>query len=111
MQFHVYCATAKKVDCCVGQKCVMWVGKENTYDEGEEITPQQLMQVALQKYKTQIDNGTWQSLTAEEDRIMALEAEFVQLQRRTNTNSNNNRCGNNRNNNNTNNSNNNNSNN
>ena len=83
-------------------------GKENTYDKGEAITPQQLMRVALQKCKTRINNRTWQSSTAEEDCIMALEAELVQLRCRTNTNSNNNRHGNNRNNNNTNNSNNNN---
>ena len=70
-------------------------GKENAFDEGEQITPQQLMRVALQKYKTRVDNGTWESSTAEEERIMALEAELVQLQRRTNRSTNNRRGGNN----------------
>ena len=51
------------------------------------------MRVALQKYKTRVDNGTWESSTAEEEGIMALEAELVQLQRRTNRSTNTRRGG------------------
>jgi hypothetical protein len=53
--------------------------KEDDYDDGMEIQPMQLMQLALNKYKTLVEGGKWNAQTEEEERIIALEAQLRQL--------------------------------
>ena len=49
--------------------------KQDDHEEGEEITPDELMITAKNKYDSMIEKGTWNAPTAEE-KIVALEAKF-----------------------------------
>jgi hypothetical protein len=49
--------------------------KQDDHEEGEEITPDELMIAAKNKYDTMVEKGTWNAPTAEE-KIVALEAKF-----------------------------------
>ena len=49
--------------------------KQDDHEEGEELTPDDLMIAAKNKYDTMIEKGTWNAPTAEE-KIVALEAKF-----------------------------------
>jgi hypothetical protein len=53
--------------------------KENDYDEGREIDPITLMQLAQNKYKTMVDEKTWAVPSKEEEKIIALEAKITRL--------------------------------
>jgi hypothetical protein len=53
--------------------------KENDYDEGREIDPIVLMQLAQNKYKTMVDEKTWAVPSKEEEKIIALEAQITKL--------------------------------
>ena len=55
--------------------------KENEYDDGNNITPEQLMQVALAKYETRKEAGVWEAPSSEKEEILALKAELVQLRK------------------------------
>ena len=48
--------------------------KENQYDDGTPMIASDLMKVALTKYQTRLDSGEWQALSAEQEKIVALEA-------------------------------------
>jgi len=53
-----------------------WLGrKQDDHEEGEEITPDELMLAAKNKYDTMVEKGTWNAPTAEE-KIVALEAKL-----------------------------------
>ncbi len=49
--------------------------KQDHHEEGEELTPNDLMIAAKNKYDTMVEKGTWNAPTAEE-KIVALEAKF-----------------------------------
>jgi hypothetical protein len=50
--------------------------KQDDHEEGEEITPDELMQAAKNKYYAMVEKGTWNAPTAEE-KIVALEAKLT----------------------------------
>ena len=64
--------------------------KEEKYEEGEDMSPQQLMKVALNKYNIRKLRGQWNAPSAEEEKILALEAKINRLQRSRNQRRNNN---------------------
>jgi hypothetical protein len=49
--------------------------KQELHEEGTEITPDELMMAAKNKYDTMVERGTWNAPTAEE-KIVALEAKL-----------------------------------
>ncbi len=49
--------------------------KQDDHEEGEEITPDELMQAAKNKYDTMVEKGIWNAPTAEE-KTVALEAKL-----------------------------------
>jgi hypothetical protein len=51
------------------------VRKQDDHDEGNELTPDELMMAAKNKYDTMVEKGTWNAPSAEE-KIVALEAKF-----------------------------------
>jgi hypothetical protein len=59
------------------------VEKESAYEEGKDYTPTQLMTLAESKYKILVDKGTWQALSPEQQKIVALEAEMKGLKKKT----------------------------
>ena len=50
--------------------------KQDDHEEGETITPDELMQAAKNKYDAMVEKGTWNAPTAEE-KIVALEAKLT----------------------------------
>ncbi len=55
--------------------------KEEDYKNGSiSITPQQLMTLATNRYEVLIDKGLWNAPSAEEEKILALEATVKRLQ-------------------------------
>ena len=58
--------------------------KENQYDDGLAMTETELMQVALTKYQTRVDGGEWQVLTAEQEKIVTLEARLKRQEQQRN---------------------------
>jgi hypothetical protein len=57
--------------------------KQDDHEEGEEMTPDELMIAAKNKYDTMVEKGTWNAPTAEE-KIVALEAKFNSTMRSLN---------------------------
>ena len=57
-------------------------GKEEKYEEGEDIDAQKLMLLADTKYKTLVEKGTWDAPSAEEEKIIALQAKYEALKRK-----------------------------
>lgn len=53
--------------------------KKDEYDEGQNIEPNKLMQLALNKYQTLVEGGKWNAPTDEEAKIIALEAEIKKM--------------------------------
>ena len=53
--------------------------KESDYEEGKPLTYQQLMSLALNKYKTRVTNKEWNAPSADQQKILALEAELKKL--------------------------------
>jgi hypothetical protein len=59
---------------------VAYIGKkEDQFDEGEDIEPNRLMQLALNKYQTLVEGGKWNAPTEEEAKIIALEVEIKKI--------------------------------
>ena len=56
--------------------------KENNYDDGIDITPEHLMQVAINKYQIRVDNSSWEAPSESRAEIIALKAEVKKLQKR-----------------------------
>ena len=55
--------------------------KEEDYEDGSlTITPQQLMTLAKNRYEVLVEKGLWNAPSAEEEKIMALEATVKKLQ-------------------------------
>ena len=53
--------------------------KEDSFEEGKEITPDQLMKHADEKYKTLLQKGLWNAPDANEEKILALQVEINKL--------------------------------
>ena len=53
--------------------------KEDAFEEGKEIIPDQLMKHADEKYKTLLQKGTWNVPDANEEKILALQVEINKL--------------------------------
>ena len=54
--------------------------KENSYDEGLELSAEDLMQIAKAKYQSRVDNGEWQAPSPEQEKIVTLEAKLKKMQ-------------------------------
>ena len=59
--------------------------KESDYEDGSDITAEQLMTLAQNKYQTKVENGTWNAPSEAEEKIIALEAEVKKLQSKKET--------------------------
>jgi hypothetical protein len=53
--------------------------KQDDYHDGVEIAPDQLMQLALNKYRTLVEGGKWNAPTEADEKIIALEAQLKKL--------------------------------
>ncbi len=63
---------------------VKYIGdKESDYDEGQNFTPEELMQLAYDKYATLKEKGEWMEPSEDQKKIIALEAKLEQLQKKT----------------------------
>jgi hypothetical protein len=60
--------------------------KINAYDEGENIQPLDLMQLAQNKYKVLVDEKKWAAPSKEEEKIVALEAQLAKYKPQKSTN-------------------------
>lgn len=59
------------------KRFVAYIGRrKERYDEGEDLTHEALMNLANEKFKSMKDEGTWNSPSEEEERILALEAKL-----------------------------------
>ena len=59
------------------------IRKQDDHEEGETITPDELMLAAKNKFDTMVEKGTWNAPTAEE-KIVALEAKFTSTMKNLN---------------------------
>ena len=57
--------------------------KQEDYDDGTAFTVDGLMTLASNKFKTLVQNGTWMAPTAEQSKIIALEAKLSQMTKGT----------------------------
>ena len=70
----------KAYKVCNDEPFVRYIeSKENNYDDGVNITPQNLMDVAGNKYQVRVDNGQWQAPSQSQTQIIALKAEMKKL--------------------------------
>ena len=60
--------------------------KEDLYEEGGDVSTEQLMEWALNKYKTRQENQTWCQRSDEEETIIALQAQVQTLLEKGKTN-------------------------
>ena len=59
------------------KKFVEYIEKQkDKYDEGEDVTPKNLMQVALIKYKDRKRSDKWEAPSVETEQVMALNAKY-----------------------------------
>ena len=57
--------------------------KEDSFEEGREITPDQLMKYADEKYKTLLQKGSWNAPDANEEKILSLQVEINKLKNKS----------------------------
>jgi hypothetical protein len=57
--------------------------KEDDYDDGTAISPTELMQLAANKYKNLNDSGKWNTPSAQEEKLIALESRIKTLTMRS----------------------------
>ena len=55
--------------------------KEDDYEDGNNMTPEVLMELAVNKFKSMKQKGTWNAPSPEEEKILALEAKIQKLER------------------------------
>ena len=60
--------------------------KENFYEEGGDVTADQLMEWALNKFKSRTEGNVWCQKTSEEETIIALQAQVKTLLKGTGSN-------------------------
>ena len=56
--------------------------KEDAFEEGQDIDPDQLMQMALNKYRILVDKGQWNAPSEEQQKIFILQAELEKLKKK-----------------------------
>jgi hypothetical protein len=56
--------------------------KQNDWEEGSEIAPDQLMDYALTKFKILKTKEVWEAPSEEEEKLIALEARFMELKKK-----------------------------
>ena len=57
--------------------------REEEYEDGQLITPDQLMTLAANKYKMRTRKGTWNAPSESETKILALEAKLASLEKKS----------------------------
>ena len=55
--------------------------RQERYEDGEDITPEALMNLAANKYKTLLQKGKWNAPTPEQEEIQALQAQLKNLKK------------------------------
>jgi hypothetical protein len=66
--------------CVTGRDFVRYMrNKKDSYDDGEDFTVEQLLTVSLIKFHIQKDSGKWNSLSLEQEQIVALASEVTHL--------------------------------
>ena len=69
---------------CSDKEFVQYVKrKQDAFEEGASIEPDQLMKNAADKYKTLLQRGTWNAPDANEEKILALQTEIRKLKRKS----------------------------
>ena len=69
---------------CSDQEFVQYVKrKQDAFEEGAAIEPDQLMKNTADKYKTLLQRGTWNAPDANEEKILTLQTEIKKLKRKT----------------------------
>ena len=56
--------------------------KEEKYEEGDSMTPDQLMLLADTKYKTLVQKRQWNALSKEEEKIVALQVQLKEVEKK-----------------------------
>ena len=56
--------------------------KEDAFEEGQDIDPDQLMQMALNKYRIFVDKGQWNAPSEEQQKIFVLQVELEKLKKK-----------------------------
>ena len=75
---HLFTAYAS----CSDQQFVRYIQlKQSDYEDGNPITPRQLMDRALGRYKSLCTKNLWEAQTDEQKKLVALEAEIQTLKR------------------------------
>ncbi len=81
----------KGYKACADHKFLAYIElKESEYEEGKDITPNELMHLALNKYLARVEKKMWKAPSVEQQKILALEAELKRLKgaKKPNANSN-----------------------
>jgi hypothetical protein len=66
--------------CASDKEFVRYIAqKKDAYDDGEDMTPEQLMTLALNKYEILTRQDIWNAKSAEEEKIIALSAELQKI--------------------------------
>ena len=74
----------KAYKACGDEEFLSWTKKkEDDYNEGTNITPEQLMVLADNKFKTLTESGAWMQKSRAQKRIVALAAQVQTLERGT----------------------------
>ena len=60
--------------------------KQDEYNEGKDLTPKSLMELAQNKYNNMLKDGTWKAPTKEQETIVNLTAKVAQLQKKIKAN-------------------------
>jgi uncharacterized coiled-coil protein SlyX len=72
----------KAYKACGDEEFLTWIRrKEDSYNEGTDITPEQLMSLADNKYKTLTESGAWMQKSKSQKRIVALAAQVQSLEK------------------------------
>jgi hypothetical protein len=72
----------KAYKACLDAEFKTWVKRaEDNYNEGPNITPEELMTLADNKYQSLIDSGTWLQQTKDQKRIVAMAAQIQSLKK------------------------------
>jgi hypothetical protein len=67
---------------CQDTEFKTWVKRaEDNYNKGTNITPEELMTLADNKYQSLIDSGTWLQQTEDQKRIVAMAAQIQSLEK------------------------------
>ena len=73
----------KGYKACSDKEFVLYIKtKEEKYEEGEDIDINKLMLLADNKYKILVEKGAWDAPSAEEEKIIALQAQVKMLQKK-----------------------------